>query len=112
MSNPKLATFIDRLSAVMLYAGVEQEQLKATICAICDMQSVDDWFSDSTKTPSAENIATLSAYFCCDCVWLITGKYSSEEAVCDKHNDEIFSCTLVSQKIKAKGVTFIRNYED
>ena len=112
MSNPKLATFIDRIQAVMLDAGVEREQLKATICAICDIQSVDDWFSGFTQIPPAENVAALSVYFKSDCVWLITGKYSSEEVVCDRHNDEVFSCNLINHRMEAKDVKIIRNYKD
>jgi len=112
MSNPKLATFIDRLEAVMLDAGVEPEQLKATICAICDIPSVDDWFSGFTQSPPAENVAALSVYFKSDCVWLITGKYSSEQVVCDRHTDEVFSCTLLNQRMEAKELKVIRNYED
>ena len=109
-NKPKLDTFVDRLSAVMLNAGVEREQLKATICAICDIQSVDDWFSGFTQIPPAENVAALSVYFKSDCVWLITGKYSSVEVVCDRHNDEVYSCNLANQRMTAKDVKIIKDH--
>lgn len=110
--KPKLDTFIDRIQAVMLDAGVEPKQLRATMCAICDIESVSHWFLSKGILPPAEYIAALSVYFRSDCVWLITGKYSSEEVVCDRHDDKIFSCTLANQRLEAKDVKIIRNYED
>ena len=105
-NKPKLDTFIDRLSAVMLDAGVEREQLKTMICAVCGIQSVDDWFSDPAKLPPAEYIAVLSATLQSDCVWLITGKFSSKQNVCSRldRDAEVLSCTLDSTKVEVKGL--------
>ncbi len=104
--KPKLATFVDRITAVMLDAGVESARLKTTITEICGIEeeAVSDWVSEPAKIPPAENIAALSVYFKSDCVWLITGKYSSEETVCDRYNAEAFSCTVDSHNVEASEV--------
>ena len=117
--KPKLNTFVDRITAVMLDAGVDPKELQAKIAEICgiEVRSVSDWFNEPVKMPSPENVATLSVCFGADCVWLISGKYSSKESVCDRHNAEVFECNLESAVVRAEnlaasGVTLTRNYKD
>lgn len=119
MTRPKLHTFIDRLAAVMLDAGVDPKELQVKTAEICgiEVEAVSDWFNEPDKMPPAENIATLSVCFGADCVWLISGKYSSKESVCDRHNAEVFECNLESAVVRAEnlaasGVTLTRNYKD
>jgi len=104
MAKPKLDTFANRIKAVMIDAGVEPDQLEAKIAEICNIKSVSDWFSNPSEQPPAVDIATLSVAFNSDCVWLITGKFSSVKAVCDRYDAEVFSCTLASSTVEAKGV--------
>lgn len=119
MSKPKLETFVDRITAVMIDAGVEADQVKAKVAEICGVneQTVEGWFSDPLWIPPAVHIAVLSVAFKSDCVWLITGKFSSKENVCDRHGGDVLSCTVSSETIQIKNgnaseVNITRGYKE